>query len=58
MQENFHLFFANLTAAPVAVTDNDKSGREKKRIIWWILNENNFNNKYFKLTLMNHPYLR
>jgi hypothetical protein len=24
--------------------------------MWYILNENNFNNKYFKLTLMNRPY--
>jgi hypothetical protein len=34
MQENFHLFFANfaqrLTAAPVAMTNNDKGGGEKK----------------------------
>jgi hypothetical protein len=24
--------------------------------MWYILNENNFNNKYFKLTLMNRLY--
>jgi hypothetical protein len=34
MQENFHLFFANfaqrLTAVPVAMTNNDKGGGEKK----------------------------
>jgi hypothetical protein len=34
MQENFHLFFANLstvaTTAPVAVTYNDKGGGEKR----------------------------
>jgi hypothetical protein len=28
MQENFHLFFANLST--VTVTHNDKSGREKR----------------------------
>jgi hypothetical protein len=55
MQENFHLlhltYAQRITAAPVSVTYNDKGGREKI-IIWQILNENNFNNKYFKLTLM------
>jgi hypothetical protein len=30
MQENFHLFFANLSTAPVAVTNNDKDVREKR----------------------------
>jgi hypothetical protein len=34
MQDNFHLFLANLVqrliAAPVAVTYNDKGGREKR----------------------------
>jgi hypothetical protein len=34
MQENFHLFFVNLSTAaiiaPVAVTYNDKGGEEKR----------------------------
>jgi hypothetical protein len=30
-------------------------GRKEKRTTWLILNENNFNNKYFKLSLMNRP---
>jgi hypothetical protein len=47
-----------LTAAPVTVTYNDKDGGEKKGNHTVDINENNFNNKYFKLTLMNRPYLK
>jgi hypothetical protein len=61
MPENFHLFLASgyLIAGPVAVTYNDKGGREKREscgrnemktiLIINILN---------KLILRNRPYLK
>jgi hypothetical protein len=61
MQENFDLFFANLcTAANCCARYCDLRVEEKKEnhMVDIKMKTILICNKYFKLTLMNHPYLR